>query len=53
MASAPATAQVEAPPLPTQKTLYFVRTFRNYAKGDVAGFPVAYANQLVEKGVAR
>jgi hypothetical protein len=49
---ASADAAPAAQPTPTVKNVAFTGTYRNYHRGDVAGFPVAYADQLIAKGVA-
>lgn len=53
----PATAAppAETPPPaapPGPRTLQFIRGFNKYQRGDVAGFPAAFAQQLIAKGVA-
>ena len=45
-------SQPPAPQPPAQKTLRFTKTFNKYHRGDHAGFPAAYADQLIAKGVA-
>lgn len=36
----------------TTKSVRFVRTFRQYQRNDCCGFPITYADQLIQKGVA-
>jgi hypothetical protein len=49
--ASPAAAQPAAT-APNIKNVVFTGTYRNYHRNDVAGFPAAYADQLVAKGVA-
>lgn len=52
---ASATAEPAAPQTvqaAVTKNVTFTSTFRSYHRGDTAGFPSAYADQLVAKGVA-
>lgn len=39
------------PPLVMQKVVVFTRTFNKYHRNDRCGFPTAYADQLIRKGV--
>ena len=44
--------QPAAPALPAERTLRMVRRFRQYNRGEVAGFGRALADELIRQGVA-
>ena len=50
--AAPVLDAAGAPPTPATKSVRFVRSFRQYHKNDCCGFAPAYADQLIQKGVA-